>query len=195
MKPVAFIIIVILIGLFLRECIHELPIYSLQVKGEAWESSDFRVPKYSNSPKIGGRVYFSKEIKIPHKYKLARDNYIVYVSFNPKDEHWAVNLQISALLKLNKEKLRVESIWRGNCGVSHLFNSGSFEEEVYRQMYLIDSFSTGFVWEAGTESCTAENASKYPIELKIFYRDNLIGEEKVDFEIFRNGKILYIVTV
>ncbi len=202
MKPILLILLIIgVIYYDYWEDIHDrddweqLQLYSIVLKGNSWQSLNIQLP-----PKVdtGYRVTEYK-IAIPHRYQLKRKQYIIDIEVNPNDHSWPINLQMTTLRKPDLQALKVASSWLGNCG-----KTGAWEPEAKRfsswgSGYFTKPKAIGFLWYPGTGYCTegipetAEHASSFPIQLKIFDGSDLIGEEQIDFEIFENGIMKYIV--
>lgn len=179
----------------------QMTLYSVQLEGEEWKKLDVRLPA-----DVDGHLDFIKyEVPIPHRYSLERLAYIIDVEVNPSGHNGLVSLQMLTTKKSDGRFLRVESSWSGNCGiVGNTSKTGSWDTKLDKiqsmgHPYFTNPKAVGFLWYPGTGYCakdapqTAEHASSFPIILKIYDGSELIGEEQINFEIFKNGIWKYIL--
>ena len=190
-----------IIMLLLSGCWQEMTLYSIRLQGDDWQRLEIRQPLQVDHDYSSSKY----DVKIPHHYKLERKKYVIDISVKPNEHDWQTNLQILMTNKLDTRILSVESSWAGNCGiVGQTSAAGEWSNRPDKlksvgHPFFTDAKTTGFLWYPGTNYCkngisqTAEHASKYPITLKIYHDADLIGEEQINFEIFKNGIRKYIV--
>lgn len=171
------------------------PIYSIRLKGELWEKSDFYSP-YEKGPNMYMVQY---AVAIPHRYQLKLEAYTIDVEIRPIDHRGANAFQVLTIPKIDGQILRVESSWDGGCGLTGLISEmGMWDDEsqtkyLTGQSYFTDPKAIGFLWGHYARYCqnkvieTIEQVSAMPLMLKIYDGENLIGEEQIAFEIFKNG--------
>ena len=93
--------------------------------------------------------------------------------------------------------LRADSTWEGgSCARIGTLADLVTDDAAIWFTYFTRLESVGFLWfppfcipRGSTQS--PEQASAFPIMLKIYDQNVLIGEERIDFEIFQNGSIVY----
>ena len=179
----------------------QLPIYNIRIKGDSWQALDIQLPPQLN---VAYNV-MEYEVAIPHRYRLEREHYVIDIEVNPTGHSLQANLQILTTHNSGSHKLRVESSWEGNCGSigkaskKKSWGTRTDKIETLGSPFLTDPKAIAFVWRRYTGDCTKdaletiEFASFFPIILKIYDGLDLLGEEQIDFEIFKNGVRKYLV--
>ena len=177
------------IAFLMTGCTATVENYSIRATGGGWRIENVRLPETD-------RYQLSKAVPIPHLYQLEREEYLVSVEVNPNGYGHQIILQISITSKL---PLTVESAWEGDCGrVGALADLEQRFISVWQEVYFTKPEftkpgSVGFIWNPGAGFCapnadeSPETASSFPIMLKIYNESTLVGEERIDFEIFQNG--------
>jgi GTPase SAR1 family protein len=174
------------------------PLQSIVFKGDLWQPLDIRLPT-----EVDNQQYWIKyNSPIPHLYQLTRKNYQINIEVNPPRRNvyiGPISLQILATRTSDDKALRVEISWQGNCArVGKISKTGKWDtyQERYDDMtdfYFTDPSAVGFLWGRGSGGCrkdtpeAMQQASSFPISLKIYDGSILLGEAQIDFEIFENG--------
>jgi hypothetical protein len=168
---------------------------SIVVKGDLWTPLDIRLPT-----EVDNQQHWIKyTTPIPHRYQLKQEHYKIDIEINPVKEIGPTVLQILATRTSDAKVLSVELSWGGNCArIGKLSKTGQWDtnREKYDAMgglYFTNPRAVGFLWYRGTMYCkndtteTMQQASSFPILLKIHDDSTLLGEAQIDFEIFENG--------
>ncbi len=179
----------------------QLTLYSIRLEGDEWKKLDIRLP-----PEKNGRLdVIEYKIAIPYRYYLERELYIIDIEVNPTAHIGSTSLQIVTTRQSDGQILSVETSWGGRCGlVGNITKAGSWDSDLDKLQsmgypYFTNPKSVGFLWYNGMKYCkegsseTIEHASSFPIIMKIYDGLDLIGEEQIDFEIFENGIMKYIL--
>lgn len=194
------LVIIVLFTLFcLFSCVSKRPNYGIKLFSPPWSPSDNRKEKALPN------TWIRNSIATPHQYLLTSREYTIVFEINSKGHSWPINAQIIVGSNFENKILNVKSHWQGSCGkVEKLSKNGRWDNRKDR----LDSWgygffdnpkAIGFLWYPGTGYCQIgvpempEYASKFPIELEIYDGQKLIGTEKIDFEIFNNGIVYYVV--
>ena len=184
-----------------RDRWQEMTLYNIRLKGDVWKWLEVRLPSKADHDYSSSKY----DVKIAHRYQLDRKKYTVNVEVNPSNHGWQTTLQILTVSKLNSQVLNVEASWAGNCGlIGKTSKTGRWQTpldkiESLGYPFFTDPKAIGFAWRPTRSFCTddsletPEQASSFPIIIKVFDDGNLIGEEQIDFEIFENGIKKYIV--
>lgn len=195
-----------LLGLFtiaviLSGCWQEMALYNIRLKGDVWQRLEIRLPSKADHDYSSSKY----DVKIAHRYQLERKKYTVNVEVNPSNHGWQTALQILTVSRLNSQILNVKASWAGNCGlIGKTSKTGRWQTQLDKveslgYPFFTDPKAIGFVWRPTRHFCindvleTPEQASSFPIIIKVFDDGNLIGEEQINFDIFKNGIKKYIV--
>ncbi len=178
----------------LLSCSQEMKLYSIRLKGDLWKRQEVRLPS-----KFDHDYSWSKyNREVAHKYQLERDAYHIDVEVNPAGHGLQTNFQLLITRNLDQKVLKVESSWGGSCGKIGSWKPKPNLTTSWGTGYFTKLDAVGFLWGPGGycakgDPNTAEYASSFPIILKIYDGEHLIGEEQIDFEIFENGIMEYSV--
>lgn len=163
----------------------QMPIYNIRFKEGPWRALDIRIPPQLKT----GYNRIEYQVAIPHRYQLTQKDYVIDIEVNPTRHSMQANLQILVTSSSESQELRIEPSWAGNCG----------EIGSSRTFLLTNPKGISFVWRRHSGDCSEEvlenieNVSFDPILLKVYDGSKLLGEERIDFEIFNNGIMRYVV--
>lgn len=170
-------------------------IHTLVITDDAWQQQDIQV---LTAEMLGYNIVES-ELAIPFRYALEREKYVIDVVVNPAKHERLTTLQILATHNISGDILTIESQWDGNCAmIEKVSKSGKWEKPIdvtdhLLAYYFTNPKATGFMWFNSTGFCkeerpkTPEYNSQFPIILKIYHNNELIGREEVPIKIFDNG--------
>ena len=193
------LIVFLVVAIVLSGCVHKKTKFNIRIEGDDWQRDDYLPPRFT----LQGKLFLGVQ-EVPQLYKLERDTYRIDVRVNATKHSLLTSLQISVLGRPLSRQLRVEPFWEGNCGkIGHWGNETVIADQLVTSWgypFFDDPLAVGFIWYPGTGYCTQgipqtpEQASAFPIILKIYGDTGLIGEEQIEIEIFQNGYMYYLVT-